>query len=431
MYGLIDVNNMYVSCERAFNPALKGVPVVAMGNNDHCVIARSQEAKDLGIKMGQPRFLIKELLEEHNVRICSSNYELYGDMSARLMSILSNFAASVEVYSIDEAFIQIEDTFDQYSHYPSYEGLGKDIREKVAKWLRLPICVGFAHTKTLAKVANKRAKSNPDLEGVCVLNSSESVEEALREFPIKDLWGIGGRYASLLKKNGITNAWELRTFDNLDWIQSHMTVNGLRMVYELRGYPCKLMEVNMPPKKNICTAVSFGKLIPDLKNIQDALTTYLARCCEKLRRQDSMARHMTVFLHTNPNRITPGNGQPAKQYSASRHVQLPHHSNNLSDFLQYALPTVESIFKFGYNYQKVGVILNDIVPDTHRQGGVLTGWPDEKRLRLGKTVDKINRRFGQDKVHVASAMTKPDWPMIQDSLSKRYTTRWGELPVAS
>lgn len=431
MYALIDVNNMYVSCERSFNPALIGKPVVALGNNDHCVIARSQEAKDIGIKMGQPIFQIRELIDQHNVLLCSSNFELYGDMSSRLMSLLTNFADHVEPYSIDEAFLQFETNFeDHYSLYPSYQGLGTAMRDTVQQWLRLPICVGFAGTKTLAKVANKRAKSVAELNGVCVLNKTELIEEALTEFKVKDLWGIGHRYAAMLKRNGIENAWQLRTFDNLEWIRTKMTVNGLRMVYELRGYPCKLLEVNMPPKKTICTAVSFGKLIPDLKNIKDALTTYLARCCEKLRRQDSLARHVTVFLHTNPNRITPGNGLPAKQYSASRSFQLPHHSNNLSDFLVYAIPVVESLFQFGYNYQKVGVILNDIVPQDHRQGGVFTGWPDEKRLRLGSVVDRINRRHGQDKVHVASQLPNPEWTMVQDSLSQRYTTRWNELLVA-
>ncbi|QIP13778.1 Y-family DNA polymerase [Spirosoma aureum] len=425
MYGLIDVNAMYVSCERAFNPRLNGVPVVAVGNNDHCVIARSNEAKILGIKMGQPLFQIRELIDEHNVQICSSNFELIGDMSARMMSVLAQFADDVEPYSIDEAFIQVNTHFDGI--YPSYQGLGYAIRDTIGQWLRLPVCVGFGITKTLAKVANKRAKAKPELGGVCVITNGESAEEALREFPVKDLWGIGSQYARLLKKNGIETAWQLQRIEDLDWVRDRMTVNGLRMVYELRGFPCRLLEVNAPPKKTICTAVSFGKLIPDLKNITDALTTYLARCCEKLRKQESLARHVTVFLHTNPNRITPGNGLPAKQYSASRSVRLPHYTNHLPDFLRYAIPVVESLFQFGYNYQKVGVILNDIIPDTIHQGNLFAEFPTAKSLHIGKTIDRINRKHGRDKVRLASQLQSPDWSMVRGSLSRQYTTDWNQL----
>ncbi|WP_232540850.1 Y-family DNA polymerase [Spirosoma endbachense] len=420
---------MYVSCERSFNPSLNGKPVIALGNNDHCVIARSQEAKNVGIKMGQPLFQIRELIEQHQVQICSSNFELYGDLSSRLMSLLTNFADHVEPYSIDEAFVQIDTSFEGI--YPSYQGLGSAMRDTVAQWLRLPICVGFGLTKTLAKVANKCAKTRPELEGVCVINSLESANEALSDFKIKDLWGVGSRYAAMLKKNGIETALQLRDVGDIDWVRDRMTVNGVRMVYELRGYPCRLLEINAPPKKTICTAMSFGQLIPDLKNITDALTTYLARCCEKLRRQESLARHVTVFLHTNPNRKTPGNGLPAKQYSASRSIRLPHHTNHLPDFLRYAIPVVENLLQLGYNYQKVGIILNDIVPESFRQQGVFSDWPDEKALQIGKTIDRLNHRYGRDKVRLASQLYQPDWSQVQGSLSQAYTTDWKQILKAS
>ncbi|GAB3899950.1 Y-family DNA polymerase [Spirosoma agri] len=339
------------------------------------------------------------------------------------MSVLTQFAPDVEVYSIDEAFLWIE---EYVGLYPTYQDLGAAIREKVDQWLRLPVCVGFGPTKTLAKLANRLAKKTPELNGVCVLDTPEAIEEALWGFPVEDLWGVGSRLASKLKKEGIRTAYQLREVNN-EWIRQAMTVNGLRLVHELRGLPCKLLAVSPPAKKTICAAPSFGKLIPDLAIITDALTTHLSRSCEKLRKQDSLCGAITVFLHTDRFRRTPGNGLPAKQYAGSITLVLPHPTNSTTELLKYAESGLKAIFRFGYNYLKVGIMLSDLVPGDYRQKGVFVEGPNEKLIALSSVVDKVNRRYGQDKLRLASQQYNPDWPMKQKYLSKRPTTRWEDI----
>ncbi|MVM37676.1 DUF4113 domain-containing protein [Spirosoma sp. HMF3257] len=423
MVALVDANSFYTNCHQIFKPDLEGKPVIVLSNRDGNIVARSSRAKQLGIKMGQYFFETKELIDEYEVAVFSSNYELYGDISARLMSILTQFAPDVEVYSIDEAFLQLE---EYTSVYPSYGGLAQAIRENVKQWLRLPVGVGIGPTKTLAKVANRLAKTNPELNGVCVLETQEAIEEALWGFPVEELWGVGGRSASKLKKQGIRTAYQLRDVND-DWIRSTMTVNGLRLVYELRGLPCKLLEVNPPPRKSICTEPGFGKVIPDLDNITDALTTHLSRICEKLRKQESLCGTVTVWLRTNPHRKTPGNGLPAKQYSNSVTVRLPHPTSSTLELVKYAESGLKSIFKFGYNYLRVGIMLTDLVPADFRQIGVFTKGPDERLIRLSQVMDKVNRRYGHDKLRMASQMYNPEWPMKQKFVSPRYTTCWEDI----
>lgn len=426
MFALVDANSFYCSVERSFNPLLEGKPVIVLSNRDGNVVARSDEAKALGIKMGQPFFETKELREQHDVAVFSSNYPLYGETSSRLMCLLNRFVEDIEVYSIDEAFLKV-DGYDNL--YPSYAGLGRAIRETVTQWLRIPVSVGFAPTKTLAKLANRLAKKRSHLGGVCVLDNQEVIDEALSSFPIDDLWGVGRRYASKLKRNGIETAAQLRDAPD-DWVGQMMTVNGLRLVHELRGFPCRMLEVNPPPKKTIITAPGFGKVIPDLAMIGDALTTHLSRSCEKLRRQDSLCGTVTVFLYTNPFRKTPGNGLPTKQYSNSRTVALPHPTSSTAELLKYALESLTSIFAPGYLYQKVGIILSDLVPGDYRQKGVFVEGPDERLIKLATVMDKINDRYGRDKLRLASQLYNPDWPMKPQYLSRCYTTRWEDILVA-
>ncbi|GAB4023770.1 Y-family DNA polymerase [Spirosoma migulaei] len=423
MFALVDANAMYVSCERSFNPSLEGKPVIVLSNRDGCVVARSNEAKVLGIKMGVPFFQLAELRQQHDIKVFSSNYTLYGDMSARLMSTLNRFVEDVEVYSIDEAFLQVN---GYEGLYPSYEGLGQSIRDTVKQWLRLPVCVGFGPTKTLAKLANRFAKQRPELNGVCVLDTKGQIDEALAAFPVKDLWGVGYRYASMLKRHDIVTAAQFRDAPD-EWINRVMTVNGLRLQHELRGFPCRMLEVNSPPKKAICTAPSFGRLVPDLDTITDAMTTYLARSCEKLRKQDSLCGTVTVFLHTDRFRKTPGNGQPAKQYYNSRTVELPHPTNSTAELLKYAQASLKAIFQFGYNFQKVGVMLTNLVPADYRQKGLFVGGPDERMIKLAGLMDKLNYRYGRDKLRLASQQYNPDWPMKQEYLSPCYTTKWSDI----
>ncbi|MBC3789031.1 Y-family DNA polymerase [Spirosoma utsteinense] len=426
MYGLVDANNFYCSVERSFNPTLEGKPVIVLSNRDGNVVARSNEAKELGIKMGVAFFETKELRQQHDIAVFSSNYTLYGETSSRLMSLLTQFVEDVEVYSIDEAFLQV----DGYeSLYPTYQGLGQAIRDTVKQCLRIPVSIGFGPTKTLAKLANRLAKQHPELGGVCILDNKGAVNEALAGFPVGDLWGVGRRYASKLKKNGIETAAQLRDAPD-DWVAQVMTVNGLRLVYELRGVPCRMLDVSPLPKKTICTAPGFGTVIPDLNTINDALTTHLARACEKLRRQRSLCGTVTVFLHTNRFRKTPGNGQPAKAYYNSRTVELPHPTNSTAELLTYAQESLRSIFAFGYNYQKVGIILSDLVPADYRQKGVFVEGPDERWIKLGSVVDRLNGRYGRDKLRMASQQYNPDWPMKPQYLSPCYTTRWEDILTA-
>lgn len=427
MYALVDANSFYCSVERSFNPALEGKPIVVLSNRDGNIIARNAEAKALGIKMGAFFFEKKELITTHNVAVFSSNYPLYGDISARLMSCLAKFVEDIEVYSIDEAFLLVDDSYNQY--YPSYQGLGETIRAKIKQWLRLPISIGFGPTKTLAKMANRLAKLNPALAGVCVLDTPDKISAALETYPIDDIWGVGHRSAVKLKRFGIRTAAQLSTVP-IDWIREKMTVNGVRLVYELQGKACKLLEVNTPAKKSLCTEPGFGKVTPSLEQLEDALAFHLSRLCEKLRRQESMAGCLTVYLRTDPNRKTPGNGLPSKQFSNARTVRLPHPTSSTAELLQYASAALQEVFVYGYHYLRVGVMLTDLVPANHRQKGIFVDGPNEQALQLARVVDKINHRYGRDKLRLASQLGNPDWPMKPQFLSPRYTTQWEDILVA-
>ena len=422
MIGLVDANNFYVSCQRSFDPLLMGRAVVVLSNNDGCVIARSNEAKALGIKMGVPYFQLQELRQQHDIKIFSSNYTLYGDMSARIMATLGRFVEDVEVYSIDEAFLNLT---GYESLYPDLTILASNIRSTVLQWTRVPVSVGIAPTKTLCKVANYFAKRQPQYDGILLLNTDAKITDALADFDVSELWGIGWRYAGMLKRNGIRTASQFRDLPD-DWIDAKLTVNGLRLAYELRGMPCKLMELETAPKKAICTAPSFGRLIPDQDTIRQAIATHVSRATEKLRKQGSAAGTMTVFLHTNRHKRSP-NGELAKQYYNSRTVELPHPTASTSELVSYAVAAMDSIYQFGYAYQKVGVILSGLVPTGHRQGDVFTSGPDERIVKLSAVIDKINYRHGRDKVRVAGAGYDPSWHHKQQCMSPRYTTQWKEI----
>nr|WP_234734516.1 Y-family DNA polymerase [Tellurirhabdus bombi] len=417
MIAIMDCNNFYVSCERSFNPRLENRPVIVLSNNDGCVIARSNEAKELGVKMGTPYHEIGELIDAAGIEVFSSNYVLYGDMSSRVMSILARFVETVEVYSIDEAFLDL-------SSEPDPEAFCRTLRETISRWTRIPVSFGIAPTKTLAKVANRLAKKNPSSGGVLSLIHADQIRDALMSFPIGDLWGIGYRFESMLKRNEIKTAWELSQTDE-DWVSERMTVNGLRLVYELRGVPVKMLELEPAKKKNICVAPSFGVEVHDIARLRMALATYLARASEKLRKQDSAASSITVFVHTNRFK------KNAKHYYNSRTVILPHPSSSNTELLKYASAALDEIFSFGYAYQKLGVFLNDLVPDNHRQANLFTELPDDKLAKLSKAVDGINKQYGRDKVRLAAQGYDRTWPMKQKWLSRCYTTRWSDILVAS
>ncbi len=278
MIALVDANNFYASCQRAFDPSLEGKPVIVLSNGDGCVVARSNESKAIGVTMGAPYFQLEELIREHDIQVFSSNYTLYGDMSARLISVLGRFVENVEVNSIDEAFLDLTG-YEQV--YPNLVAFARNLRSTVQEWLGLPVSVGIAPTKSLTKVANWYAKRLVESEGVVMLDTPERIDEVLADYSVKELWGVGRRYASLLKRNDITTAAQFIALPD-DWIRSNMTVDGLRLAYELRGRPCRMLDTESPVRKSFCAAPSFGQTIPDKDTITQALLTYLARVAERL-----------------------------------------------------------------------------------------------------------------------------------------------------
>lgn len=422
MLALVDCNNFYVSCERAFNPALEGRAVGVLSNNDGCIIARSNELKALGVKMGTPFFQMQELRQQQDITIHSSNYTLYGDMSARVMATLGRFVENVEVYSIDEAFLDLAGYEQVYTDLVSF---AHTIRSTVKQWTRIPVSVGLAPTKTLTKIANWYAKREAQHDGVFLLDTPQKVAAALADFSVDDLWGIGWRYAGMLKRNGIRTAAQLAALPD-DWINSKLTVNGLRLAYELRGTPCKMLETEAPSKKAICTAPSFGRGVHDLDTITQALVTHLGRAAEKLRKQGSAASSVTVFLHTNRHKRS-RNGELAKQYYGSQSVMLPHPTANTSELVGYAIAALGKAFRFGFEYQKVGVMLMGLGPAEHQQTNLFRSGPDPRLTKLSATVDKLNCRHGRDRVRLASAGYDPSWQHKRQWISRRYTTQWQEI----
>lgn len=422
MLALVDCNNFYVSCERAFNPALEGKPVGVLSNNDGCLIARSNELKALDVKMGTPYFMMQQVVQQHAIHLFSSNYTLYGDMSARVMATLGRFIEEVEVYSIDEAFLDLDGYERVYADLASF---AHQLRSTVKQWTRIPVSVGIAPTKTLCKVANYFAKREAHHDGVLLLDTTQKISAALTSYDVADLWGIGWRYAGMLKRQGIRTAAQLAALPD-DWISSKLTVNGLRLAYELRGTPCKLLEVEAPAKKAICTAPSFGRGVSDIDTISHALVTHLGRAAEKLRRQHSAASSITVFLHTNRHKRSM-NGELAKQYYGSQSVELPHPTANTPELAPYALAVLKGVFRFGYEYQKVGVMLTGLVSVDYQQTSLFTDGPDGRMTKLSATVDKLNTRHGRDRVRLAAAGYDPSWHHKQQWMSPGYTTQWPDL----
>jgi DNA polymerase V len=417
MIFLVDANNFYVSAERIFRPDLESKPVVVLSSNDGNVIARSNEAKNLKIPMGEPVFKLPELVKKHNVQLLSANFTLYGDISARLMRILNQFVEEIEIYSIDEAFLDLT-TYEQvYSDLPMF---AHQIKSTVNQWIGLPVSVGIAPNKTLSKVANWFAKRRPEHNGVFQLSNPDEIQNALSDFPCGEVWGIGHQYNQLLKKNGIITAYDLTQCHDV-WIQKHMTIDGLRLVDELRGNPRRSIQRYPPPKKSILTSPTFGKPVDDLKTLQEALTTHVVRCAEKLRRQQSAARLLTVYLQTNPFR------RQEPQYFNHQSVVLPHPSSATPELLQYAIGVLNTIYKPAYHYKRVGVMLSGFVPEDFQQSNLFTEVPDERLRVVSETIDDLNEKYGRDKIRFAAQGYSQHWKPRSKYLSRRYTTRWDEI----
>ena len=418
MFALIDCNNFYASCERVFNPSLNGKPVLILSNNDGCVIARSNEAKALGIPMGAPAFKFKEVIENGEVHVFSSNFALYGDMSNRVMTILGTFCPKMEIYSIDEAFLDFSG-FDLYD----LEALGRDIRKRVLQWTGIPVSVGFAHTKALAKVANRIAKKFTDRTGgVYTIDTEEQRIKALKWLKIEDVWGIGRRHARRLKEMNVLNAYQFTQLTDR-WVRDMMTVVGLRLKLDLQGEPTLQLE-DVRDKKSIATTRSFDHNYKDLTLIKERVASFAVSCAEKLRRQHCCCQSVMVFLHTN------GFREDQPQYSKNIVIKLPFATNSSIEIVKFAVMGLEQIFREGYGYKKAGVIVSDFSPEGNQQLTLFDS-RNVKHIELMKAVDNINRSMGQQKVRLAAQEPGRVWKMKQERLSPRYTTNLNEIITVS
>ncbi|HEX2915338.1 MAG TPA: Y-family DNA polymerase [Chloroflexia bacterium] len=422
---LADCNNFYVSCERVFNPKLEGKPTVVLSNNDGCIIARSNEAKALGFKMGDPVFKVADRLKEHNVQVLSSNYTLYGDLSSRVMQCLSRYTSEVEVYSIDESFLAFPTT--SFKSPEESAALAREIRETVRQWTGIPISVGVASTKTLAKLANEKAKKDPTREGVFDLTalSQAELDVLLDRVPVEGVWGINSRRGRVLRQYGIETAYELKEGEDL-WIKKNLTVMGLRTAWELRGIPCLSIELAPPAKKAIACTRSFGQPVEDLTGVREAIAAYTGRAAVKLRRQRSIAAVIQVFIHTS-------HFKPEEPYySNSAVLTLPVATSYTPELTRQALRGLDAIYRSGYRYVKSGVILTGIRPEGEvqlnmfRESGTETR---EKEARIMRALDSVNRSWGSHTLHLASSgiMCHQEWRMRRANVSNRFTTRWDEL----
>lgn len=408
MLALADCNNFYASCERVFQPHLEGKPILVLSNNDGCVIARSNESKALGIKMGVPVFKVKNTIEQHDIQVFSSNFTLYGDLSKRVMSTIRQEVKAIEVYSIDEAFMD-------FSGEGKHLEKGIALKKKVQQHIGIPISIGIAPTKTLCKIAGLIAKKHTK-SGVFVLKDKAIIERALKWLPIEDLWGVGRRHARKLNDVGIKTAYDLCRADD-SWIRRRLSVVGLRMVKELRGTPCFPLEEQASKKKNICTSRSFGKSISNIEGLKEAVSNYANSCAYKLRKQQGCASRISVFIHTNPFKPTD------KQYRGFTSLILDTPSNDSIELVRLALKCLEKIYRSGCTYKKAGVIVSDISPQQQQQLSLFDTVNRQKHQSIMTALDSINDKFGKDKVRLAVQGYGRQWKMKQEQLSPCYSTR--------
>lgn len=418
MFALVDCNSFYVSCERVFNPHLDGRPAVVLSNNDGIVVAASREAKALGIKTGDPLFKIQDLVRQHAIGVRSSNYTLYGDMSRRVMVVLGRFTPALEIYSIDEAFLDL-------SHVPLGDLLdfGQTIRQTVRRWTGIPTSVGIGPTKTLAKVAHHLAKHAPDGPGVWALTDPAQRQEVLARLDVRDVWGIASGMARRLQSLGITSALQLAQADG-KLIRSVLSVVGQRIALELQGVACMPLALYPPTSQTILRSRSFGQPITTLPQMQEAIAMHTARAAEKLRQQNLSASVVRAFLMTNPFQ------RDQRQYSNTGMVCLEEPTDDTVLLTQYALAAVGRIFREGYPYRRAGVMLDDLRPAQTKQLGLFARLDPARSARLMATMDHINRDLGADTLRLASSGVERPWRMKQARRSSRYTTRWEELVVA-
>jgi DNA polymerase V len=420
MYAIVDCNSFYCSCERVFKPHLAKHPVVVLSNNDGCIISRSDEAKNFGIEMAGPYFKAKPLIERHKVAVFSSNYNLYGDMSRRVMDTLRTISGSenIEVYSVDEAFVHMH----AIAHH-NLRTLALSIKQMVEQWTGVAVSVGVAPTKTLAKLANGIAKQNKDRTGgVAVLETNDKIQRALKLTPVKNLWGVGGRSAKKLCDLGIHTGWDLHGMPE-EWARKNLGgVVGVRLIKELHGEVAILMH-NCEDKKMIATTRMFGSPVTALADVKEAVATYTARAAEKLRRQYGAAAMIQVFV-VNDHKLDQDDFTHGQTQSA--YAMLPYATAQTNELIKAALNLASKVYQPGMRYKKAGVILSGIVPDTEVQGNLFERGKSTGR-HLMEQIDNINFSMRNDVVKFAASGTRRDWKMRKDFQTPRYTTRWDEL----
>ena len=413
VFALIDCNAFYVSCERVFNPKLNNRPVVALSNNDGCIISRSKEAKALGIKMGVPLFKVKDIVEKEKVVVFSSNYTLYADMSRRVMNIISSSSPYTEIYSIDEAFVEL-------SSLPiDYESYAHQLRQTILQHTGIPVSIGIASTKTLAKVANHKAKKDDSLNGVCSLVNYNNIDQILELTEVGDVWGVGRRLSKKLINHGIHNAKLLKNCSD-SWIRKMMSVNGLKTITELRGISCIPLEEYSMTRKSCCTTRSFGKLLTNLDDIEQAVTTFARRAAERIRSESLAASCVSVFVRTNPF------DKKSAYYSNGASRTLSHPTHDSITIIETSLLLTKRIFKNNYQYKKAGVLLSGLCDESEIQETLF-----EKNYNqnsdLMSAIDAINYRYGRDTLQMASECKVGNWRQKRENCTRNYTTQIDRL----
>ena len=416
MIGLVDCNNFYVSCERVFRPDLEGKPVIILSNNDGCAISISDEAKALGIRMAVPVHMVMDVVKKHNIKMFSSNYTLYGDMSDRVMKTIAAFVPQMEVYSIDETFLDLSEVPPA-----QLEQLAKRIKATVKQYTGIPVSIGIAKTKTLAKMANRFAKKTKKKIGVHVMQEDKHAEEVLKFTKVEDVWGIGAEHARRLHKLGISTAADFIQLPQ-EWVRKNMSVVGLRMMKEMLGERCLEWEFVRPKRKAVRSSRSFGQLITDRKDIEEAISNFAATCALKLRKENSCAATLQVWIETNPFRYED------KQYSRSISMKLEVATNNSGELIRHAMKGLDIIFTPGYNFMKAGVLVTDLVSSEEVQQGIFLQSRKKQHTKAMRIMDVLNNTYGSNTVRMAAQGYERKWKLKAAMLSPCYTTNIHHVP---
>ncbi len=420
VYALMDCNQFYVSCERAFNPFLEKKPVGVLSNNDGCLVALSPELKSMGITRGMPGFKVREQLQKQSkqVFLFSSNYELYGDMSSRVMKIARDMSIDIEVYSIDEAFLLLNG-IEPFSTYAEY---AKELRNKIKQYTGIPVSIGIAKTKTLAKIANKLAKNSESGVFDLSIYSQTEINNILKKIKVEDIWGIGRQHNKRLRKHGVYTAYDFINCKQ-EWVKKEMSIVGERTQLELKGTPCTGLEKEIPSPKSIVCSRSFGKPVTEYTELAESISWFCTKAVKRLRKKQYAAKTIHIFITTNPFKA-------GSQYANFMQASLNNHSAYTPDFIKLAVSLLEKIYKPGYAYKKSGVMLTNMIPEDRIYPDLFSSrYGDDYRDKVMKVVDEINKQYDKEVIFFASNGVKKNWSMKRELVSSRFTTRWTELPI--